>query len=291
MTIKQIEHFLKLYELKNVSQVAKSFDISQSAVSNSIKELESSLNGNLFDRIGKNLIPNQKGKQFFEEVLPLYKNIKELEERMKFARILRLNLLSSQNVGVYLLSNLIGDLARQYSLKFAIANTHKIITEILEHRCDVGLIESNITSPNITKIKIVNDELVVVCGDKSFANKSFYIDEIAGFEWIMREDGSGTRQTFLAGIPKGVEINVVLEINSTEAIKNAIKGKRLFSVLPKFALEDGIYPLKIKNIKFSRDLSIVFHAKKANDDKFMELITRLKDSLAAFYSFSVPSCL
>ncbi|WP_158509981.1 hypothetical protein [Campylobacter iguaniorum] len=34
---------------------------------------------------------------------------------MKFARILRLNLLSSQNVGVYLLSNLIGDLARQYS--------------------------------------------------------------------------------------------------------------------------------------------------------------------------------
>ncbi|EKR7974275.1 LysR family transcriptional regulator, partial [Campylobacter fetus] len=103
MTIKQIEHFLKLYELNNVSLAAKEFDISQSALSNSLKELENSLNGNLFDRIGKNLIINQKGKAFYEQILPVYLNLKNIEIKMRYNGLLNLNLLSSQNIGNYLL--------------------------------------------------------------------------------------------------------------------------------------------------------------------------------------------
>ncbi|KAA3686639.1 LysR family transcriptional regulator, partial [Campylobacter fetus] len=131
MTIKQIEHFLKLYELNNVSLAAKEFDISQSALSNSLKELENSLNGNLFDRIGKNLIINQKGKAFYEQILPVYLNLKNIEIKMRYNGLLNLNLLSSQNIGNYLLPTVLNDLLGKFNMTLSIKNTAKIVDNIL----------------------------------------------------------------------------------------------------------------------------------------------------------------
>lgn len=289
MTIKQIEHFLKLCELKNVSTSAKEFDISQSALSNSIKELENSLNGLLFDRINKNLILNQKGKAFLEMITPIYNSLKEVELKMQSRSILNLNILASQNTGNYLLADIIAELNDKFNIKFNIKNTYDIVNELLEHKCDLGVIESDIYDKNISKIKICDDGLVVVTGDKNYADKEFYIDELAKFSWILRENGSGTRQTFLSQIPSDVRLNISLEINSTEAIKKALIGKKFFSVLPKFALSKDLYEVRIKNIKFKRDLSIVFHAKKDMDADFLRFVDELKDSI--IYKLNAPSSL
>ncbi|MDV2490882.1 MULTISPECIES: LysR family transcriptional regulator [Campylobacter] len=196
MTIKQIEHFLKLYELNNVSLAAKEFDISQSALSNSLKELENSLNGNLFDRIGKNLIINQKGKAFYEQILPVYLNLKNIEIKMRYNGLLNLNLLSSQNIGNYLLPTVLNDLLGKFNMTLSIKNTAKIVDNILNHKCDLGFIESNIHNKNISKLKICEDELIVVCADKNYQNKECYIDEISDKKWILREDGSALDRHF-----------------------------------------------------------------------------------------------
>lgn len=289
MTLKQIEYFLKFCELGNVSKTANEFEISQSALSNSLKELENSLNGNLFDRFGKNLIINRKGKEFLDAILPIFINIKQVEEKIKYSRILKLNLLASHNTGNYLLPPLLCDLRKDYNLILNLKNTNQIIKEILDHKCDLGIIENNIEEENIFKLKICTDELVVVCGDKSYKDKELYIDEIANEKWILREGGSGTREMFLFSIPKQINLNVILEINSTEAIKRAIIGQKAFSVLPKFVISKEIYEVRLKNIKLERDLSIIFHKKKQND--LMQIAKALKEKLKIIYKFSVPSYL
>lgn len=286
MTLKQIEYFLKFCELGNVSKTANEFEISQSALSNSLKELENSLNGNLFDRFGKNLIINRKGKEFLDAILPIFINIKQVEEKIKYSRILKLNLLASHNTGNYLLPPLLYDLRKDYNLILNLKNTNQIIKEILDHKCDLGIIENNIEEENIFKLKICTDELVVVCGDKSYKDKELYIDEIANEKWILRESGSGTREMFLFSIPKQINLNVILEINSTETIKRAIIGQKAFSVLPKFVISKEIYEVRLKNIKLERDLSIIFHKKKQND--LMQIAKGLKEKLKTIYKFSVP---
>ena len=62
MTLKELNFFYKLSENPQVTQVANELNISQSAISLAIKSLENSLNEQLFDRIGKKLILNEKGK-------------------------------------------------------------------------------------------------------------------------------------------------------------------------------------------------------------------------------------
>lgn len=72
MTLKELNFFYKLCENPQVTQVASELNISQSAISLAIKSLENSLNEQLFDRIGKKLILNEKGKYFKEKTLPSY---------------------------------------------------------------------------------------------------------------------------------------------------------------------------------------------------------------------------
>ena len=72
MTFKELNFFYKLCENPQVTQVAFELNISQSAVSLAIKSLENSLNEKLFDRIGKKLILNEKGKFFKERTLSHY---------------------------------------------------------------------------------------------------------------------------------------------------------------------------------------------------------------------------
>ena len=72
MTFKELNFFYKLCENPQVTQVAFELNISQSAVSLAIKSLENSLNEKLFDRIGKKLILNEKGKFFKEKTFSHY---------------------------------------------------------------------------------------------------------------------------------------------------------------------------------------------------------------------------
>ncbi len=67
MTFKELELFFTLCENPNVSEVAKEKGLSQSAVSLAIKSLEEDLGEKLFDRIGKKLILNERGRIFKEK--------------------------------------------------------------------------------------------------------------------------------------------------------------------------------------------------------------------------------
>lgn len=72
MTLKELNFFYKLSDNPQVTQVAQEFKISQSAISLAIKSLENKLEEQLFDRVGKKLILNERGRYFKEKTLPHY---------------------------------------------------------------------------------------------------------------------------------------------------------------------------------------------------------------------------
>ena len=67
MTLKEIELFYLLSENPHVSQLSKNIALSQSAISLAIKSLEAKLEEQLFDRIGKKLVLNERGRLFKEK--------------------------------------------------------------------------------------------------------------------------------------------------------------------------------------------------------------------------------
>ena len=72
MNSKQMRVFLQVIEKGNLSEVAKDLDISQPAVTGTIKKLEEDFETPLFVRKGKSLMPNAQGQllyQMYKEIL------------------------------------------------------------------------------------------------------------------------------------------------------------------------------------------------------------------------------
>lgn len=286
MTIKQIEYFLKVCESVQINKCAKQLGISQSALSIAIKNLESSLGGTLFDRRAKSLILNERGRSFKNSIVPLYQKILEIEKNMKNLNMYNIKMHCSQNIGNYLLPGILDslmDIEKKHQLDVKVGNTSEIIASVLSNQCDIGIVEGRIYNDEVKKIKICNDELVIICGDEKFKNKSYYIDEISDYPWVNREIGSGAREILYENIPSEVILNSVLELNSTEAIKKFIENKRYFACIPKFTLykemNKGIYEVKLKNITFKRDLTIIYKKDKDENETFVKIVENLKENL------------
>jgi DNA-binding transcriptional LysR family regulator len=78
MTITQLNTFLKITEQGSFSAAANSLGYAQSTVTTQIKQLEDELDCQLFDRLGKTIIPTPQGKRliaYAEKILQLEREI------------------------------------------------------------------------------------------------------------------------------------------------------------------------------------------------------------------------
>ena len=86
--------------------------------------------------------------------------------------------------------------------------------------------------------------------------------------WILREPGSGTRQTFdrgMHGLLPG--LNVLLELQHTEAIKRAVEAGLGIGCLSRVTLAEAfrrgsLVPLAVPHRDFSRRFYFVLHRQK-----------------------------
>lgn len=284
MTIKQIEYFLEICKLEQINECAKKFNISQSAISIAIKNLETTLGGELFDRTTKSLILNERGRAFRDSIQPVYHQILDIEKNMKAFDKFSIRLSTNENIGNYIIPNIISNLISSHNklnIDIDITTTDDVIKKILNNESDIGIINNFIYDDNIDKIKICDNKLIVITGDKRFAKGSFYIDEISSYPWIDRKKNSVTRQIFYDNIPKEVMFNRVLELSSTEAIKRAIKNKRYFSYIPEYAIQEGelgkeIFQVKINNIYFNQPINIIYKRNKRITPFFSEILKLLE---------------
>ena len=285
MTLKELNFFYKLSDNPQVTQVALELNISQSAISLAIKSLENKLEEQLFDRVGKKLILNERGRFFKEKTLPHYLAIidsQKLFQKNKLAG--NMKIASSKTISNYLMPDIYYDfLSTHDDVKFDIStiNSTKIIENILNSKIDIGLIEIDINNSNLIKQKLCNDELIIVTSDEN-APKEAFIDTI-NKKWILRETGSGTREVFINCLGKyAQDISIFMELQDFEEIKTIlIDNKDTITAISKHAVKKELenkqlFQIKLKNFEFKRELQIVYHKDKSKNLLFETFIEFLK---------------
>jgi DNA-binding transcriptional LysR family regulator len=273
MTLRELELFYYLTENPHISQLSKKIGISQSGISLAIKSLEKKLTETLFDRIGKRLILNERGRLFKEETYKHYLALKDAQNiftKNKLSGILKVS--SSRTIGAFIMPQIIFKfLSNNSNIKIEkeISNSSKIVKSILEGDIDIGFIETSISEINLIKEKIGKDNLIIVSGDKSLANKEFYIDQLFSKKWLLREEGSGTREIFLKGLGNlAKEINIYMEFSGFVEIKGLLaKNPDAITCISRFSVEKELqtgelFEVKLKNISFDREFFVVYHKNK-----------------------------
>ncbi|WP_457596668.1 LysR substrate-binding domain-containing protein [Hydrogenimonas sp.] len=275
ITLRQMEIFLEVAQVGHLTKVAEKMGLSQSAVSMSIKELENIIGYKLFDRINKKLALNEKGRAFADAIAPLVSKLADIEEEFRSDENNGELLVGvSTTIADYLIPPIICDYMKSYprvKVNLKIGNTREIVRLIETGAVDLGFVEGNVESTAIKQEVVGLDELVVVTGDRELAAKEdgYYIDKLLGKQWILREEGSGTREVFLTHLGDlASQVNLFLELRHPESIKNMlIQSSKCLSCLPRISvmkeLDRGeLFEVKIKKLKFERQFLLIYHKDK-----------------------------
>ena len=277
ITLRQMEIFLNVVKSGHLTNVAKDMKLSQSAISMSIKELENILGRPVFDRINKKLILNEVGRAFHKEIVPVFKKISDIE--YEFQNSLNKGMIrvgASTTIVDYMMPSIICKYMNSYpDVKISLkeGNSQDIVSLIKEGVIDIGFIEGTVMDSDIISEQIGVDELIVVSADGDL-NKEYFIDSLATRRWVLREEGSGTREVFLDYIKDKTEpLNIFLELGHTESIKSILLNHSCLTCISKIAVKNelkkgSLKQIKIKNFECKRNFLMIYHKDKYHSGLF-----------------------
>ncbi len=272
---RQLEVFVQIALFGSVRAAADTLHMTQPAASMALAEMERQLDASVFDRERGRLHLNTRGR----ELLPLAQEL--LERHAEFGRrgtesgvALRgeLRIGTSNTIGNYLVGELLGRFVRahpQVAIRLRVANTATIAAAMLDHSLDVGCVEGPVTGP-LLEVRGWREDRLVVCTapDHLLARKRRLAPaDFADVRWVLREPGSATRATterVLARLPPG---QTVLELDQTEAIKQAVVAGLGIACLPEVAVSDAVQTGRLKALQtpfldLERRLSLLLHRQK-----------------------------
>jgi DNA-binding transcriptional LysR family regulator len=261
MDLHQLSLFLAVAETGSISAAARLRNISQPALSLHVQNLEKYFEVPLLDRIGRGVQLTGAGKLLVQKIRAVLGSVQEMKEGMvEWKNLSRgfLKIGGSTTPGVYLLPKILGQFKSQFpgiELDLLIGNTAQVEQWVMENTLSLGVIGKKTTSPDLDAVPFVKDELVVIAPrNHSLAKKkSIRTKDLPDYPFIIREEGSNTRQTYEDVLKKkGIKLNIVLELGSTEAIKQAVSAGLGISI---------VSPLCIQSERKHRDL----HALRITD--------------------------
>ena len=272
-TLRQLQVFLAAASHNNISRAAEDLFLSQSAASSALKELESHMGVQLFDRAGKRLKLNDQGLLLRPRVAALLAQAQELEDAMiSHAKAGPITVGATLTIGNYLAVDIMSrylEADPTAKVKLEVANTAAIVEKVNNFEIDVGLVEGELNDDELDIQVWMDDWLVPFCSAKSELAKSGKLTDadIPGQQWIMRETGSGTRQAFERAMHGLFPRLKITELQHTEAIKRAVEANLGVSCLSHFTLEDAfkrgsLVSLEIPGRDFSRQFYFVLHKDK-----------------------------
>ncbi len=242
---RQLEVFVTLADVGQMTRTAKMLSLTQPAVSMALRELERQL-GPLFEREKRHLILNSRGRECLPLAREILLRLDDLERLDTDKPLLgRLTLGASNTVGNYLVGDLLGPFARQHqevTLQLQVGNTRLMADRVLHREVDLACVEGPVHHPQLDVIPWRQDSLQV-CASPAHPlakRKTLSADDFADARWILREPGSATRsqsEQLLTGLPKG---RVVLELGQVEAIKHAVMAGLGIACLPQVAIADAV---------------------------------------------------
>lgn len=279
VTLRQLELFSAVARAGSTAAAGAEISLSQSAVSAALNELELSLGAQLFDRVNKKLVLNDIGRALFARATRLLDSARSIEHDFGRPNQLgHLKLAASTTVGNYLIPDLLAAYSKRYPhrrVDVQIVNSQEVVKAVSELRADAGVIEGPSRMPGLTLTHWRDDELILVAAPhhelailQRTSRSRVPIDRLRSAGWILREEGSGTRDAVQAVlVPYLGELACRLVLGGSEAIKRAVGAGLGISCLSRLLVQDmlergTLVELATELPAMSRPLYLVVHPER-----------------------------
>lgn len=239
MELRQLKYFVKLAENLNFSEAAKELFVTQSTLSQQIKQLEIELDTTLFDRSSHSVSLTEAGAVLLPQARRTI-----VEAGLCSEKIIELNNLAAGqlNIGVTysfspILTETIVSFIKQYpGVKLNI--TYKPMAELMQllKRREVDFVLAFRPSQPVDSVEshiIFQTELTVVVGQYHplAKEKSISLDRLAGYDLALPSRGLQARNAFDAVIAPLRHFNVRIELNEVNILLKLLRTSNMATVL------------------------------------------------------------
>lgn len=257
------------------SAAAERLYMTQPAVSQHIKDLETSLGRRLFERgwRGVKLTPhgeilNRYAAEIFDLVAQAESALMDIDHLTSG----RVNMGATPGIGIYLAPDWVQDFRSRYpQLTVALQTgvTSQIIGDVLSQKLDIGFIEGELDDrpqPRLASLVLAEIDQQIVVGFKHpfWDRAKVTIDELNGQSLIVRQPNSQSRVWLDQALEQhGVEPLIGAEFDNLESIKRAVTVGGCMAVLPPYVVQSEVeqqllHMIPVEGRPFTRSLKLVW---------------------------------
>lgn len=294
MNFRQIEVFVGIVKYGSFTAAANALYLTRPTVSTHIDLLEEELGVLLFERQGREVALTEAGRLFYPyaaDILSLRNKVINAVNRYKEEISGTIAVASSTTPGSYLLPRLVKPFCTEYAdvrFKVTISSSAEVIDAVRNYRTDVGLVGLTAKDKQLEFVPIYRDKMVVIAPasyTRNDWNRALTFSQIKGESFIIRSPGSATREVLeraLAEIGQSLsELNVIIEVDSLEGIKNFVKSGVGISIVPSVSVdeEDSLKVFPLAGLKVCRTFYLVYHKKRVLSPAVKEFVKYVQEGM------------
>ena len=278
-TLQQLRILKAIASEKSFTQASKILFISQPSLSKQVKMLENQLGVLLINRENNRISLTESGKlflQYSERILALCEESCRSINDLKNGERGNLVVGASQTIGTYLMPRILALFAQDYpqiNLQVNVDSTRIIAKHVMDGEIDIAVIGGDVPEELKKDLKIesfVEDELtLIISKSHPFAKKqkkSIKKNDLYHLNFITLNSSSTIRKfidnILLQNNIDTKQFNIIMQLNSIEAIKTAVSLGLGAAFVSSSAIEkeiklESVEIINIENIKINRTLSII----------------------------------
>jgi len=275
---------LNLYKLEifnrvaidgSFSQAAEHLLLTQPAISQHIRDLEASLQSDLFVRGNRGVTLTPAGETLLDYTRCILRLVAEAESAVleidKLANA-QIAIGATPGAGVYLLPDWIQSFHKRFpnlATFLRTDTTSNIAADTLTGKLDIGFVEGELAiEPPLSALILHEIELFVIVSSEHpwTKRKQVELQELHGHPFITRPPGSQTRSWIDQTLAQhGILPRIVAEFDNPEAIMQAVASGMGVSILPDWGLDKhrsgaSLKRLTIKDLSLRRTLKLIWNA-------------------------------
>ncbi|WP_462154312.1 LysR family transcriptional regulator [Pseudoalteromonas piscicida] len=282
ITLKQLNVFTVIVQERSITAAADKLCLTKAAVSMALAELERHLEQPLFDRVNNRLMINPAGELLLPHAHQVLDRCRFLESLFKESERLygEIKIGASDTLGNHLLPPMLAAFQQQTGhtqQQLFITNTAKVCAMLRDYELDIGFVEGRVIGEDLDIMPWFEDEMCIVSA-MDFAVTDFQMLIQSQSRWLLREQGSGSREFFLANIAAQLTSwRTAFELNSTEAIINGVAAGLGLACISKYSAEHAIAQQRIKALSGLKATPRQFWLVTRKDKFQSPILTRLID--------------